>query len=96
MGKVGTKMYEFGFFSVLNNCSPAGHFESSRGLRQGDLISPPLFLIVVEALGGMLEKTKGVGMIEEFRAEESHKSLLQIVDDALSIYNDFQRQIRWL
>ena len=41
-------------FSVLVSGTPTSFFSSSRGLRQGDLLSPLLFVYVIEALGRML------------------------------------------
>ena len=43
-------------FFVLINGSSTGFFRSSRGLRQGDLLSPYLFVIGMEALSGMLKR----------------------------------------
>ena len=42
-------------FSILINGSPKDFFGSSRGLRQGDPLSPLLFAIVMEALNRLLD-----------------------------------------
>ena len=40
-------------FSVLVNGSPTSFFKASRGLRQGDSISPILFIILAKCLGDL-------------------------------------------
>jgi hypothetical protein len=47
-------LYLFGAFSVLVNGTPIGFFNSSRGLRQEDVLSPLLFIIIMEALCKMV------------------------------------------
>ncbi|RVW98564.1 hypothetical protein CK203_032228 [Vitis vinifera] len=49
-------------FSVLENGSPAGFFQSSRGLRQGDLLSPYLFVVVMEAFSCLLKRVVAGGL----------------------------------
>ena len=57
-------------FFVLINGSPAiFFFGSSRGLRQRDLLSPMLFLIMMKIFGRILRKVEGASLIRDFKAE---------------------------
>ncbi|GKV11959.1 hypothetical protein SLEP1_g23168 [Rubroshorea leprosula] len=71
--------------SVLVNGSPTKQFTVSKGLRQGDPLSPFLFLIVAEGLNGLVssavvkEQYKGV-IVGNGAVSVSH---LQFVDDMI-------------
>ena len=71
-------------FSVLVNGSPSGFFSSSRGLRQGDPLSPLLFLLVMEVLSRMLRKTVEGGFITGFNlGSDVSISHLLFADDSI-------------
>lgn len=80
------------------NGIPAGYFGCSRGIRQGDPISPLLFLLVVEVLGVMITKAVLVGMLEGFHIGSGQVvvSHLQFAGDTLILCVNSQRQIRFL
>jgi len=73
-------------FSILVNGTPSGFFTSSRGLRQGDLLSPLLFVVVMEA--GF-----AVGPRESKAIEVNH---LLFADDTLIFCGAQEEQIRHL
>ena len=54
-------------FFVLINGTLAGFFHSSRGIQQGDPLSPLLFLVVMKLLSRLLKKTEEGGFICGFQ-----------------------------
>jgi hypothetical protein len=53
-------------YAILVNGNPVSHIYPSRGLRQGDPISPYLFLFCADALSSLLVKAERTGFIEGF------------------------------
>ena len=83
-------------FSILVNGSLAGFFGSSRGLRQGDPLSPLLFLMVMEVLSRLLKRTKNGGFLYGFQAGSHsyggiHISHLLFADDTI-LFCDASRE----
>ena len=48
------------------NGEPHGDIKPTRGLRQGDLLSPYLFLLVSEGLNGLIQQVVAAGDIRGF------------------------------
>jgi hypothetical protein len=70
-------------FSVLVNGSTEGFFDSSRGLRQGDHLSPLLFVFVMESLSRMFSVGINDGLLEGFKVGKVTVSHLLYADDTL-------------
>lgn len=71
--------------SVMVNGSPTIEFKMERGLRQGDPLSPFLFLIVVEGLNAIVEEAveRNIFKCIEFDNSGTCLSNLQYADDTL-------------
>jgi hypothetical protein len=70
--------------SVLVNGSPTEDFKVGRGLRQGDPLSPFLFLIVVEGLAGMMRRAVDIGKFRGYQVSNSiNFQMLQFADDTI-------------
>ncbi|KAF5467197.1 hypothetical protein F2P56_017049 [Juglans regia] len=84
-----TEMVEFCIFSarfsILVNGYTVGFFNSFHGLRQGDMLSPLLFLFVMEALSKMIEGLVDGGLLHGFSMWNGnlHISHLLFADDTL-------------
>ena len=75
-------------FSVLVNGVPAGFFPSTKGLRQGDPLSPYLFVIGMEVLDVLIRRTVDGGFLLGCNIRDDSKSSLNIshlffVDDTI-------------
>jgi len=71
--------------SFLVNGSPTNEFDVGRGLRQGDPLSPFLFLLATEGFNVMVSKAVQLNLFEgyKFVYEGIKVSYLQYADDTL-------------
>ena len=72
-------------FSILVNGSPSEIFIPSRGLRQGDPLSPFLFILMMEGLGKSIKQAKEEGKIKGLQLSENGQALThqQFVDNTM-------------
>lgn len=71
-------------FSMMINGSPYGMFPSTRGLRQGDPLSPALFTIFIDLLSRLMIQAEATGYIQGIKVGRhcSRISHLLYADDA--------------
>ena len=60
------------------NGTPSGFFQFYRGLHQGDLLSPLLFILIMEALSRMLYRVVQGGLLEGFEVSTSGREQFSI------------------
>ncbi|CAN6541494.1 unnamed protein product [Malus baccata var. baccata] len=72
-------------FSFLINGSPTGHIHPERGLRQGDPLSPFLFLLCTEGFSSLIRKSMERGSLHGIRLTPSGNPLshLFFADDSV-------------
>ena len=88
-------------FSILINGNLAGFFNSFRGLRQGDPLSPYLFVLGMEALSLLIDKVMVGGYLSgyKFKGRDGRERLvshLLFVDDTLIFCKDSKDQMVYL
>ncbi|MFS7931420.1 putative RNA-directed DNA polymerase [Helianthus anomalus] len=73
--------------SVLVNGSPTFEFQCGKGLRQGDPISPFLFLVVMEVLSCMIDRGVEVGVLNGIKSPDEGPTISHLLyaDDAIII-----------
>ncbi|RVW72815.1 putative mitochondrial protein [Vitis vinifera] len=72
-------------FAILVNGNAKGWVKASRGLRQGDPLSPFLFTLVADVLSRLMIRAKETGITEGFLVgrDRTRVSLLQFADDTI-------------
>jgi hypothetical protein len=85
-------------FSILINGTPCGFFNSTRDIRQGDLLSSLLFVLVMEALSRLMDKAVYEQLLEGFAVNNHNKPDLKIshlpfADDTLILCDVEQDQL---
>ncbi|XP_020262425.1 probable tocopherol O-methyltransferase, chloroplastic [Asparagus officinalis] len=83
---------------VLVNGSPSAFFQCHRGLKQGDPLSPLLFLLIVDVLTKMISSSALSGDLSDLnlKGELNHIRTLQFADDTLIFCKATRRDIHTL
>ena len=72
-------------YSILVNGESWGNIKPSRGIRQGDLLTPYLFLLYFEGLNGLIKKIVVEGRMKGFSLHKNGPQIshLFFADDSL-------------
>eukprot|EP00253_Pinus_taeda_P007886 PITA_07886 len=85
-------------FSILVNGTPSKTFTASRGIRQGDPLSPFLFILAAEGLGRFIKKEKEANRIKGHKLWGNNLPLThqQFVDDIMLFGEPTVKEVRHL
>lgn len=86
-------LFRFSFLFLVNRILE-GYFQSNRDLRQWDPFSPLLFVIVIEAFSGMLEKAVGEILIKSFMVDQLQVPHLLFANDTLILCDVDAKQFK--
>lgn len=78
---------------VLLNGSPGQHISHRRGLRQGDPLSPMLFILVMDVLGFLITKAENEGLLRPLATRTLHHRFSIYADDVVIFIQPTVRDI---
>ena len=83
-------------FSIMIHGRPKGNFNASGGIRQGDPLSPFIFVLVADVLNRLVEKARDVQLIEGFEIgrDTVKVSRLQFANDTIFFLSNEESSIR--
>jgi hypothetical protein len=65
---------------VLMNGFPGMHIKHRRGLRQGDPLSPMLFILVIDVLGLLFSKAEEAGLLQQLSSRKKFHRISMYAD----------------
>ena len=85
-------------YAILVNGNAKGWVKASRGLRQGDPLSPFLFTIAADVLSRMLLKAKERSVLEGFKVDRNRVRVthLQFADDTIFFADSCAEELQTL
>jgi hypothetical protein len=78
---------------ILLNGEPGKPFSHARGLRQGDPLSPMLFILAIDPLQRMLQLATSIGILSPIRSRTMHCRISLYADDAGIFINPIKAEL---